>query len=175
MQVPFFAAASAAWFSMTLVAPPATASPAAAAGPAACAPAERTVFACRAGARRIAVCASQPLGATGGQLQYRFGPPASAELVFPAAGDDWRAVTQGAAFALAGGGGAYLGFTRGDYRYVVYTAIGRGWGERAGVVVERGGRRIGHVRCTEAPVSAIGPALFDEAGVPPGPDDFDLP
>lgn len=145
------------------------------AAPAACAPEERTVFDCEAGARRIAVCASADLASTGGLLQYRFGRPGAPELAYPAPGDDWRAVTQGGTLTFAGGGGAFLAFERGAYRYVVYTAIGRGWGERAGVAVERGGRRIAQVRCSAPPVSAIGPDLFEQAGVPAAGADFTLP
>jgi hypothetical protein len=66
---------------------------------------------------------------------------------------------------FSGGGGAWLAFTRGEHRYVVYTAIGQGWGDKAGVVVERGGRRLAALACTRPPVSDIGPELFERAGI----------
>lgn len=145
------------------------------AAPTHCLPTEQVVFRCELGAKRVAVCASADLAATGGQLQYRFGRPGAAELVHPAADADWRLVTTGNVLTFSGGGGAYLAFQRQTYRYVVFTAIGQGWGQRAGVVVERDGRRIAQLRCTSAPESLIGPDLFERAGIAADARGFDLP
>lgn len=75
----------------------------------------------------------------------------------------------------SGGGGAFLAFRRDAYRYVVYTAIGRGWGTKDGVAVEKDGRRIASVPCRDAPRSLLGPDWYDAAQVPTTDEDFELP
>jgi hypothetical protein len=143
--------------------------------PAECTGGERVVFACEAGSKRLAVCASPVLTRDAGTLQYRFGRRQTADLVYPPTGSDWRAVTRGGVLMFSGGGGAFLAFKNRDYRYVVYSAVGRGWGDKAGVVVERAGRRVAHVGCTSAVTSEIGPDLFSAAGIASSDDGFDLP
>lgn len=130
-----------------------------------CAATEQVVFACAAGRKAIAVCATPALAPASGTLQYRFGAPGRVELAYPPAGADWRAATQGGVLAYSGGGGAYLAFSRPPYRYVVYTASGRGWGRKSGVLVEQGGERVGHRACTGPVTSVLGPDLFDSAGI----------
>lgn len=145
------------------------------AGPSLCSAGEVTLFGCGLGQKRVAVCGSPDISAERGRLQYRFGRPGSLELVYPPADADWRAVTRGGVLAFSGGGGAYLAFTNGPYRYVVYTAIGRGWGTKAGVVVEKGGRRVASLPCKDQEVSELGPDLFARAGVVEDAEMFDLP
>lgn len=143
-----------------------------------CQPGEDTVFSCPAGRKQIAVCATPGLGSTGGLLQYRYGRPGALELQYPPAANaptDWRASVQAGSLMFSGGGGAWLSFDRGDHRYVVYTAIGRGWGTKEGVVVERAGRRIAHVACTQPAQSQLGPDLASRTGIAADRRDFDLP
>lgn len=147
----------------------------AATGASHCSAEEETLFTCSTGRKLISVCASRDLSASSGFLQYRFGPPAAPELVYPPTNADWRAVTRSSVLTYAGGGGAYLAFSRGPYRYVVYTAIGRGWGTKAGVVVEKGGKRVADLRCTSKETSELGPDLFARAGIAEDPGSFDLP
>lgn len=103
----------------------------AAAAPTLCQPAEITVFSCGAGKKVISVCASKDATSDRGYLQYRFGTPKHVELAVPA---DHSTPPSKSAIAgnlmFSGGGGAYLRFKTGEYEYVVYTAIGRGWGTR---------------------------------------------
>lgn len=167
---------------MMMAAASAMASAGAHAAPAApaslCQPGEDTVFSCPAGRKQIAVCATPGLGPTGGLLQYRFGRPGAPELQHPPAGadaPDWRASVQAGSLMFSGGGGAWLAFDKGDHRYVVYTAIGRGWGTKEGVVVERAGRRIAQVPCTQAAQSQLGPDLARRAGIAADMRDFELP
>lgn len=148
---------------------------AAASSHALCTADQRTLFACSTGSKRVAVCASPDLAAAAGSLQYRFGRPGAVELATPAQGSDWRATTRSGTLAFAGGGGAYLSFARPPYRYVVYTAIGSGWGQRAGVVVEQGERRIAHLRCRDKPTSLLGPDLWLQAGIQADAAGFELP
>jgi hypothetical protein len=136
---------------------------------------EQTWFTCPAGAKIVSVCATRGPSGDVRSVQYRYGPAAAAEISYPRAGTDWRAATRAGVLTFSGGGGAYLTFTRPPYRYVVYTAIGRGWGEKAGVVVERSGRRIASLPCTAKETSKLGPDVFGEAGIAEDAAGFDLP
>lgn len=140
-----------------------------------CTAQEQVLFACATGKKQVAVCASSKLTPTTGALQYRFGPPHTPELVWPDATQPPRAGITAGTLAFSGGGGAYLRFTKGPYRYVVYTAIGKGWGEKAGVVVEKNGQRVAHLPCTGTVVSELGPELFKQAGLVEDDQEFDLP
>lgn len=148
----------------------------AAAAPTLCQPAEITVFSCGAGKKVISVCASKDATSDRGYLQYRFGTPKHVELAVPA---DHSTPPSKSAIAgnlmFSGGGGAYLRFKTGEYEYVVYTAIGRGWGIKDGVSIERNGKRLGHVACTDAPDSLLGPDFFTKTGLSEDPGEFDLP
>ena len=106
-------------------APPGTAAPSH------CAVGERVVFSCAVGAKTVSVCAAGDLSSTGGTLRYRFGLMGQPEITYPPEGA-WRDVTRAGRWIFSGGGGAWLAFNRAPFRYVVYTAIGRGW-----VTVER--------------------------------------
>src|ERR1700683_4346865 len=137
---------------------------------------EDTIFSCRAGKKVISVCASKDLAAEHGYLQYRFGSPAKVELAVPAdrlIPPASSAVSRTLVFS--GGGGAYLRFKTGDYDYVVYTAIGRGWGVKDGVAIEKNGKRLSHVSCKDEPVSKLGVDFSTKAGLKEDKSDFDLP
>ena len=133
------------------------------------------MFSCSTGRKTVSVCATPDLSASAGSVQYRFGLRGAPELVFPPAGADWRKVTRGAVLTFAGGGGSYLAFANGPYRYVVYTAIGRGWGTKAGVTVEKNGKRVATFPCKEKETSELGPDLFAKAGIAEDTEPFDLP
>lgn len=139
-----------------------------------CPPLLQTLFSCNTGTKTIAVCGSPDLTATSGVLQYRFGRSSKAELSYPPAGADWRRFTRGGTLMFSGGGGAFLAFSKAPYRYVVYSAIGRGWGSRAGVVVEKGGQKFASFACNGDASSELGPDLFLRAGIATV-DDFELP
>jgi hypothetical protein len=148
--------------------------PLAGAAEAHCSSGEQTLFSCSTGSKIVSVCATPDLSTVDGVVQYRFGPKGSPELRHPPAAD-WRKWTRGGVLTFAGGGGAYLAFVRGPYRYLVYTAIGRGWGEKAGVVVEKSGKRVASLRCREKETSELGPDLFARAGIIEDRVGFDLP
>lgn len=143
-----------------------------------CSRAEAVVFACRAGARTVSVCAGP--GAGGGTVQYRIGRPGAApELVLPKAPGRAGEVASGDSLMFSGGGGAWLRFANGPYAYTVYSAIGR-WGpggtpaEKAGVLVEKGGERVANLRCTGGE-AAVDAGWMSAAGVRPDARGFDLP
>jgi hypothetical protein len=66
-------------------------------------------------------------------------------------------------------------FAKPPYRYIVYSAIGKGWGQKSGVVVEKDGKRIANLPCTGRTTSELGPEFFERAGVRPADHDFELP
>lgn len=136
---------------------------------------ETTLFACSTGRKLLSVCATVDLSKDAGVVQYRFGTPGREAFVLPKAEADWRAAVRGGRLMFSGGGGATLAFANPPYRYVVYSAIGSGWGSKAGVVVEKRGRRIASLPCVGATTSKLGPALFEQAGIAEDPLGFDLP
>jgi hypothetical protein len=140
-----------------------------------CPPRQQTLFACSTGAKTISVCGSPDLTATTGALQYRLRGRSRVELSYPPAGADWRAVTRAGTLMFSGGGGAFLAFSRAPYRYVVYSAVGRGWGSKAGVVVEKNGKKIASLACKGEARSELGPDLFSKAGIETADDGFELP
>lgn len=147
-----------------------------------CAAGEQVVFACRTGAKQVAVCASTDATPTSGYVQYRFGRPGQPlELELPAE----RIAPARAATAdnlpFAGGGASWMRFRRGDHAYVVYSGIGQ-WGpqgeveERAGIVVERAGRQIASLPCVDGRAEGkLGPDWFEGVGVDARGEEFDLP
>lgn len=146
----------------------------AAAGSTHCSPSEQTVFSCAIGAKIVSLCASADLSSAAGAIQYRFGPVDRPEIAYPPAGS-WRDLVRSGRWIFAGGGGAWLAFHKPPFRYIVYTAIGRGWGQKAGIAVEENGRRLTNLPCTGTPVSELGPDFFARAGIPDDATPFDLP
>jgi hypothetical protein len=146
------------------------------AAPTLCLADEAKVFNCTAGKKVISVCSTKDLAADRGYLQYRFGSPGKVELTIPA---DRSVLPTNSALSgtlvFSGGGGDYLRFQAGDYQYVVYTAIGKGWGEKDGVAIEKDGKRRAHVSCTNEPESQLGAAFSTKAGLKQDTGDFDLP
>jgi hypothetical protein len=132
------------------------------------------MFSCSVGAKTVSVCAAGKLSSSAGSLRYRFGPEGKAEIDYPAA-SAWRGVTRSGTWTFSGGGGAWLAFHRDVFRYIVYTAIGRGWGEKAGLAVEQNGKLLANLPCKGKPVSELGPDFFSNAGIAADDKDFDLP
>lgn len=140
-----------------------------------CSSEEDTIFSCSTGKKTISVCASEDLSASDGYLQYRFGVKGKPELVVPQTLERLEGEIKGSTLMFSGGGGAYLRFEKGQYDYIVYSAIGRGWGEKDGVAVEKNGTLVTSLKCKGSVISEIGPELFEQAGLPDDGGDFDLP
>ena len=138
---------------------------------------EQVVFSCSLGKKTVSVCASADLSATSGYLQYRFGPKGALELAFP----DLTKATPAASYVqartlmFAGGGGGYLRFVNGAHHYIVYTAIGKGWGAKDGVAVEKNGQLVTNLECRDVPVSELGEEFFNRAGLPVDQYEFQIP
>ena len=157
-----------------------SAKPAAAAG-SHCSASEVEVFACRTGEKAVSVCASRDFSAKGGYVQYRFGKLGETpEMLLPAKQEHPGRSVSGESQSFAGGAGSWLRFTSGQIAYVVYSGVGK-WGpkgqtvEKAGVVVEKNGKRSANVRCVGKERSELGPDWFSKAGVQPKKgDDFEF-
>jgi hypothetical protein len=138
-----------------------------------CGPAEKVIFSCSTGGKVVSVCAAGDLSSGVGTLTYRFGPPGHPEITWPPGA--WHDVTRSGTWMFSGGGGAWLAFHRDAFRYIVYSATGRGWGEKSGVAVEQNGKLIANQRCRDKPVSELGPDLFNDANIAADDKDFELP
>lgn len=140
-----------------------------------CTKAEETVFSCNLGRKVLSVCATKGLTAESGSMQYRFGVVGKAELTFPKPDVLPKNVIQARTLMFSGGGGAYLRFNSGATSYIVYSAVGKGWGTKDGVAVERHGKTATHFECQDVPVSIMGETFFERAGLPEDAQEFELP
>ena len=141
-----------------------------------CSELEQTIFSCSVGKKIVSVCASKDISPTSGYLQYRFGKKGAPELVFPASTEpSQRSDVQARTLMFSGGGGGYLRFIKGRNDYIVYTAIGKGWGTKDGVSVEQDHKLIANLKCQDVPVSIVGDDFFSRAGLATDQDEFELP
>src|SRR5262249_22100662 len=108
-----------------------------------CSTQEKVIFSCPTSRTKVvSVCSSPSLTTTSGTLQYRFGLAGQKpEFVFPQSQEHPRKYFQSGTMMYSGGGGAYLEFSNNDFKYVIFTGIGKGW-EKEGVVVSKGGRQV---------------------------------
>jgi hypothetical protein len=157
-----------------------------------CSPGEDPVFWCPAGRQKISVCAKSEPGQPR-SLTYRYGQQTATAFSIAAVTDgDQQSTTlptaakasgtaSGTASVTArtlmfsGGGGAYLRFTTGATDYVVFSAIGKGWGNKRGVAVVQGGKTTHFRRCTGQAASTLGPSLFERMGIAEDQQEFVLP
>jgi hypothetical protein len=148
-----------------------------------CTPVEQVVFSCRTGAKLVSICASKDASRTKGYLQYRFGKPDSTEpleMILPEAQMLPSKAATGDNVPYAGGGASWLRFSKGGYSYTVYSGIGR-WGpkgetqEKNGLLVERSGKRVANLKCSNEPVSEIGPDFFDKFKIQGNGQEFNMP
>lgn len=110
-------------------------------------------------------------GGGAASLQYRFGRPGRMpDLLYPAAGAE--SAFRAGGTMLSGGGGAWVEFERGYYRYVVFSFWIQGQGEVAGVAVDKDGKRQATLRCKSAAISELGPDYFTAAGIAPSDGEF---
>jgi hypothetical protein len=144
-----------------------------------CTASETVVFSCAVARRRVvSVCASSALSPTEGYMQYRFGTRARLEAAVPkdvADANDWRGSVESRSLMFAGGGGAYLRFNSAPYAYVTYSAIGRGWPEKRGVMTMKGDAMIANYPCVGKYRSILGAALFRNAGIAEDRVELELP
>jgi hypothetical protein len=148
-----------------------------------CTAQEKTLFACKTGAKMVSVCGSPGATATTGYVQYRFGRPDSSEsleMVVPVGEVLPPRAAKGENVPFAGGGGSWLRFRKGDFAYVVYAGTGR-WGpkgeprDKQGVVVEQAGKKIANLKCMGPLTTELSPYWFEDVGITAGDEDFLFP
>ena len=141
-----------------------------------CAPEEHVIFSCATARQKVvSLCASPAITPTAGYVQYRFGHAGQEpELIYPITREHPKKHFQSGTLMYSGGGGAYVKFRQGEYAYVVFTGIGKGWAKE-GVVVQQAGKQIAYIPCQGTWTSELGPAWFEQAAIPPDPGDFEIP
>lgn len=148
-----------------------------------CSDRETAVFACRVGTKLASVCVSKDAARDRGTLQFRVGVAGSRlplEVAAPADAMPPSRAASGESVAFSGGGGSWLRLREGDAAYVTYSGVGR-WGprgetrEKQGVLVERGGKIVSHLRCTERYETLPDGEWFEAMGVDRGSESFDFP
>jgi hypothetical protein len=143
---------------------------------------EVVVFSCPTGKHIASVCASKAEASNGSYMQYRFGDTSKVELSFPAEGAKPADVFAAGTLMFSGGGGTWLRFSNGAFRYNVFSAFGK-WGRKGdianaeGVFVEKDGKNVGNFPCRGEASGEIGPDIFKSWGIPlAGPEErFDIP
>jgi len=115
---------------------------------------EEVLFTCRSGsAKTISVCASPDSTATTGYLVYRFGQgKQTPRLTYPTAPIPAQDAFKFAQSCSAKGCTEQLEFSVGNFKYTVYSDHFGGVAdpaEDAGVFVEKDGRNIANIRCTD--------------------------
>lgn len=140
-----------------------------------CTKEESVIFSCKTGQKIVSICATKSISTSSEYPQYRFGRKGSPEMIFPIEKQQSNADIQANTLRFSGGGGAYIRFSTGQYAYVVYTAIGRGWGEKAGIVVEKDHKLQAKLTCKKPVLSELGPDFFQQAGLAEDQRGFELP
>lgn len=112
-----------------------------------CTPNEEVIFSCSTGKKIVSVCGNKH------KLVYRFGKVDFPELVFESLNPT------GDTLMYSGGGGAYLRLSNGEYRYVVYSGIGKGW-EKDGLTLEKNGKLLKDFQCKSKIQIELSDALF---------------
>jgi hypothetical protein len=144
-----------------------------------CTAAETIVFTCLTGAKQVSVCASRTVSPTAGYVQYRFGAAGAAgaagksgaplEIAHPPGQVHPLKAAYGSSETFSGGGGAWMRFRNPPYAYVVYSGIGH-WGpngepiSKEGVVIEKDGATVSHLKCNGNSSGELGPDWLDKAG-----------
>jgi hypothetical protein len=77
----------------------------------------------------------------------------------------------------SGGGGEFLKFSNGEYTYVLFSALIKGEGDKAGVVVSKSGKRIAYLPCKGAGQFEMSPQEFEQIKIPRDPNEaeFEIP
>ena len=131
-----------------------------------CTSSETILFACSTGKKLISVCGTPNLSANSGQIFYRLAPIGKApEMTYP---DDSQlaktAFKQGSFRITNDRSGAFLSFSRGDYRYVLYSGEGNVQSYN-GVAVERAGKRVANLKCEGDVNDSLDMAALSKIGV----------
>ena len=144
-------------------------------GSALCKAGESTAFACTTGKKDIALCAVGASQSSAAQLTYRIAPAgqASPEMVYPEQSEAVAtAFKQGSQSFTGDKSMVFVSFDKGSFRYVLYSAEGKGL-DKAGVAVEQAGKRVANLVCATALMGDWSAVIA--AGLPRDTRGFDLP
>ena len=138
-----------------------------------CAAGEEAVFACATRSSKIiALCASPDLGEDKGSLRFISGVRGKIELSYPTQDTAPRATFSYGVTGGTAGGAEFLRFDSNGSTYTVFSDYYRGR-ERAGLVVERGGKRMSVQICKGG--ATDGWSTIYRARLPNASPDFDPP
>jgi hypothetical protein len=141
-----------------------------------CSADEKPVFSCPVkGQKLVSACATKDLSDKTGSLIYRFGKKNQPEIMLSKSEEGWRDTVRAGNVMYAGGGGKYLGFKSNDYTYVVYSAVGRGWGTKQGLMVMKDEKEFRVHRCVREPYSRLSLDLFEKTGLKVEDNEIELP
>jgi hypothetical protein len=143
---------------------------------------ELVVFSCPTGKHIASICASKNTSLGHDAMQYRYGRIDKVELSYPDAGTKPADAFTSGTMMFSGGGGTWLRFDNGPFRYRIFKAVGK-WGrngalaDAAGVVVEKDGKGFANFPCRAEARGEIGPDLLYKLGIKvAGPEqEFDIP
>lgn len=116
--------------------------------PSHCTAAEKTLYACATGKKLLSICASKDFSAVSGYVQYRFGPKGKPELSWPPIQNNSRKDIQIGQSRYARGVTSFVRFNKGSYQYIVFDSFGAETESKAGVVVQKDGKKIASLLCT---------------------------
>ena len=119
--------------------------------PSLCKANEEVFFSCSAKSKTISLCASADASATKGYLIYRYGRIGHpVELEYPSIPTPPAKAFSFACESGAKGGTEQLSFRTGGYVYTLYSDHWSGADQTkdAGVIVEKDGRRLANIECT---------------------------
>lgn len=121
-----------------------------------CQPAEKRIFDCAIGDKRLSVCGSGNLGPKAGTVQYRFGSVDKPELLYPPRPAAPKGVFWSSHTMYSGGGEFRIRFRNGSHEFLVFDSSTRtGFGATgnktvftSGVVVKQNGKTLAVRKCT---------------------------
>lgn len=132
-----------------------------------CNPGETVVFSCSVQDQKIvSLCASPDLSRDTGYMQYRYGRDSSRiELTYPRRMDRGDATFKYMQEYAARGGTSALSFRIGRYRYSVFSTTSAFGFNGAGVIIDRGPRRIEYLRCDDKTIVTQADRFYQLSGL----------
>lgn len=131
--------------------------------PTLCALGETPVFTCYTGGKIASLCAIGPNDFS--HLRYAYGKPGKIEISYPADGVAARDAFRYGSLSLGVAGGSYVRFDIGGFSYSLFYVLGQ-IGEFDGVVVEKGGKSVRNLVCSEASSDHLTTDFFAQAALP---------
>jgi hypothetical protein len=128
---------------------------------------ETVVFSCSVGEEKIvSLCGSPDLSRDAGYLQYRYGhDPGKLEMTYPRRMDRSDAAFKYWQEYAARGGTSALSFRVGRFRYSVFSTTSAFGFNGAGVIVDRGGKRVAYLKCDDKTIVTQADRFYQLSGL----------